>query len=129
MAFKFNPLSLLFLKFRGRSVAVLRDHCTYYDVSRPHQSPVAVPDSRPLMATEYHHGRTAQLAQSFTSDDLVLLASIPGYPDTDQVELTKAVWPSASAVVQTVTIALESGAPSMASGLFPTNDPTAAAVD
>jgi len=31
----FNLLSLLVLKFRGRSVAVFRDHCTRYEVSRP----------------------------------------------------------------------------------------------
>ena len=34
----FNPLSLLVLKSRGRSVAVFRDHCTRYEVSRPTNS-------------------------------------------------------------------------------------------
>jgi hypothetical protein len=32
----FEPLSLLILKFRGRGVAVFRDRCPDYDVSRPH---------------------------------------------------------------------------------------------
>jgi hypothetical protein len=31
----FEPLSLLILKFRGRSVAVFRALCADYDVSRP----------------------------------------------------------------------------------------------
>jgi hypothetical protein len=31
----FNPLFLLILKSRGRSVAVFRDRCADYDVSRP----------------------------------------------------------------------------------------------
>ena len=31
---EFNPLSLLILKFRGRSVAVFRDHCIRHEVSR-----------------------------------------------------------------------------------------------
>jgi hypothetical protein len=42
--------------------------------------------------------------------DLILLASIPGYPDTSEVELTKEVWPTVSSVVHSVTIALEAGA-------------------
>ena len=53
------------------------------------------------------------------------MASIPGYPDTNQVELPKEIWPSVSSVVRTVTIALESGASPipLASGLLPANDP------
>jgi hypothetical protein len=42
--------------------------------------------------------------------DLILLASIPGYPDTSEVELTKDVWPTVSSIVHSVTIALEAGA-------------------
>jgi hypothetical protein len=50
-------------------------------------------------------------------------------PDTNQVELTKAVWPSVSTVVHSATIALESGASPMANGLFQANDLAAAAID
>jgi len=50
--------------------------------------------------------------------DLVLLASIPGYPDTTTVELTKDVWPTVSSIVHSVTIVLESGAFQMASFIF-----------
>jgi hypothetical protein len=76
--------------------------------------------------TEYRRGRMAQLAIIATlSGGLVLLASIPGYPDASEVELSKGVWPSISTVVHSVTIALESGASPMASGLFPANDPAA----
>ena len=39
----FDPLSLLILKFRGRSVAVFRDRCADYDVSRPQSLQVAFP--------------------------------------------------------------------------------------
>lgn len=42
--------------------------------------------------------------------DLILLASIPGYPDTSEVELTREVWPTVSSIVHSVTIALETGA-------------------
>jgi hypothetical protein len=63
---KFDPLSLLILRFRGRSVAVLRDHCPDYEVSRPHQqSRVAFPEDQRLitpLSTEYHRDRTEQLA-------------------------------------------------------------------
>jgi hypothetical protein len=40
----FEPLSLLFLKFRGRSAAVFRALCSDYDVScLRRQSPLAFP--------------------------------------------------------------------------------------
>jgi hypothetical protein len=44
------------------------------------------------------------------TSDFILLASIPGYPDTSEVELTKDVWPTVSSIVFSVTIALEDGA-------------------
>jgi len=86
----FDPMSLLILKFRGRSVAVLRAHCSDYDS---------------VVAAAWNNLRSLK---HFPNDDLVFLASIPGYPDTSEVELSKGVWPSVSAVVHSVTIALES---------------------
>jgi hypothetical protein len=50
----------------------------------------------------------------FSLDNLVILASIPGYPDTSEVELSKKVWPTVRFVVNSVTIAVESGASPMA---------------
>jgi hypothetical protein len=96
----FDPLSLLqallILKFRGRGVAVFRDRCADYD------SVIAVArrSLRPLQHLAPDAG------------DLILLASIPGYPDTSEVELTKEVWPTVSSVVHSVTIALEAEIPS-----------------
>jgi hypothetical protein len=52
--------------------------------------------------------RNLRSLQHFPHDDLVLLATIPSYPDTSQVELSKDVWQSVNAVVHTVTIGLES---------------------
>ncbi len=43
-------------------------------------------------------------------EDIVLLAVIPGHPEEGQVELPKEIWFKVSAVVRSVTIALESGA-------------------
>ena len=63
--------------------------------------------------------------QSLAPDagELILLASIPGYPDTSEVELTREVWPTVSPIVHTVTIALDSGAsPPMVSTLFLANE-------
>jgi hypothetical protein len=56
--------------------------------------------------------RTFQPLQGIPSEDIVLLASIPGYPDPDQgeVEISKDIWMTVSSVVLSVTIALESGA-------------------
>jgi hypothetical protein len=39
----YDPFSLLILKFRGRGVAVLRDSCSDYDVSRPHHDMLLPP--------------------------------------------------------------------------------------
>lgn len=43
-------------------------------------------------------------------EKIVLLSVIPDYPDQGQVELSKEIWPTVSAIVHSVTIALESGA-------------------
>ena len=68
--------------------------------------------------------------RSFAEEDLVLLALIPGYTDKKEVEVSKEAWPLVSAVVQSVTIALESGASPMASRLSPRHwQPSAADID
>ncbi|KAH9990306.1 hypothetical protein BJV77DRAFT_1160147 [Russula vinacea] len=64
----FNPLSLLILKFRGSSVAVFRTNVSIMII-------VAVAR------------RNLRSLKPFVDDDLVLLASIPGYPDKSEVEL------------------------------------------
>ncbi|KAI0270849.1 hypothetical protein BGY98DRAFT_1179713 [Russula aff. rugulosa BPL654] len=84
-------LALLILKFRGRAVAVFRDRCADYDSVIS----VARRSLRPLQLLGPDAG------------DLILLASIPGYPDTSEVELTREVWPTVSSIVHSVTIALE----------------------
>ncbi|KAH9960160.1 hypothetical protein BC827DRAFT_1155943 [Russula dissimulans] len=43
-------------------------------------------------------------------ENIVLLAQIPGYPVTDQVELSREIWPSVRNDVHKVTIVLESPA-------------------
>ena len=54
--------------------------------------------------------RNFQPLQDVRVEDVVFLAVIPGYPDQAQVGLSKEIWSMVSAVVHTVTIALESGA-------------------
>ena len=61
--------------------------------------------------------------EPFAQEDLVVLAPIPDYPDRKEVEVSKEAWPLICAVVQSVTIALESGASPMASRLFPNRRP------
>jgi hypothetical protein len=113
----FNPLSLLFLTFRGRSVAVFRDHCSVYDVSclLPVHTPVksfcwwfliAFLRQGMLAVTR----RTFRSLQDVPAEDIVLLAAIPGYPVADRVELSKDIWSAVSTVVHNVTVVLESGA-------------------
>ena len=115
----FDPLSLLIIKLRcGRGVAVLRDHCADYDVSRPQ----SLFFYRIAALTVQHHReqgiiavaqRTLQPLQFISQDasNLTLLASIPGYPDASEVELTSEVWPAVSSVVHSVTIVIETGLP------------------
>ena len=116
MAMAFNPLSLLILKFRGRSVAVFRNLCTDYDVSCSvySNSDICIANHRKnksIIAVARRNLRPLQSLATNTSD-VILLASIPGYPDTSEVELTREVWPTVSSVVHSVTITLESGASS-----------------
>ncbi|KAI0270846.1 hypothetical protein BGY98DRAFT_1100615 [Russula aff. rugulosa BPL654] len=96
----FDPLSLLILKFRGRGVVVLRDRCTDYDS---------------IIAVARRSLRPLQLLGP-DAGDLILLASIPGYPESSEVELTKEVWPAVSSIVHSVTIALETEIRSAYSG-------------
>jgi len=114
----FNALSLLFLKFRGRRVAVFRDRCLHYEVSHPYVHSVVFRAAGliALLAQGILEvaQRNFQSLQNVRLDDVVLLAVIPGYPDQAQVEMSKEIWSTVSAVVHTVTIALESGAFPMA---------------
>lgn len=110
----FNTLSLLFLKFRGRSVAVFRDHCVHYEVSHPCipcvvfcTASLIAPLAQGVLAVAQRHFRSLQ---DVRVEDVVLLAVIPGHPDQAQVELSKEIWLTVSAVLHTVTIALVSGA-------------------
>jgi hypothetical protein len=110
----FDPLSLLILKFRGRGVAVFRDRCTDYDVSRPQYlfswiAPLTTKQQKSIISVARRSLRPLQLLGP-DAGDLILLSSIPGYPDTSEVELTKDVWPTVSSIVHSVTIFLESGA-------------------
>ena len=96
-----------------------------YDVGCPRVPPrPAVPGG--LQRVVAVARRNLRSLQHFPHDDLLLLATIPSYPDTSQVELSKEVWQSVNAVV-----GLESVRPQwpVASGLFPTNHPAAAATD
>jgi hypothetical protein len=116
----FDPLSLLFLEFRGRSVTVFRTHCFDYHVLA---SLTGTPGS-PRRLTPVNNvvavsRRSLGSLRFFPHDDLVLLKSISGYPDVNKVELSKEVWPSVNAVIHTVTHALESGASPMASDQWP----------
>jgi hypothetical protein len=42
-----------------------------------------------------------------SASDVVLVAPIPGYPDTEPVELLPEIWTTVCHVVHTVTISLE----------------------
>jgi hypothetical protein len=112
----FNALYLLFLKFRGRRVAVFRDRCLHYEVSPSHPYVHPIVFLATGLIALLAQGilevaqRNFQSLQDVSVENLVLLAVIPGYPDQAQVELSKEIWPAVSAVVHTVTIALESGA-------------------
>ena len=133
----FDPSVLLTLKFRGRSVVVPRNRCTDYDVGH---SFWPFPSCAMYCLLITVHGRRQGIIavaqrdvrnlRFFSEEDLVLLALIPGYPDKKEVEVSKEAWPLVSAVVQSVTIALESGASPMASRLFPRHwEPSAADID
>ena len=125
----FNPLSLLILKFRGRGVAVFRDHCADYDVSRPLPSlflticpltriaPIPPTKQQSVIAVARRSLRSLQHLVPGGAD-LILLASIPGYPDTSEVELTREVWPAVSSIVHSVTITFEEAGASVTDSLF-----------
>ncbi|KAI9453251.1 hypothetical protein BJY52DRAFT_1289875 [Lactarius psammicola] len=87
---EFDPLTLLTLKYRGRSIAVFRENCLR------HESLLAVAR------------RTFPSLQDVSAGDVVLVAPIPGSPDTEPVELSPEIWTTVCHVVHTVTIALES---------------------
>ena len=57
------------------------------------------------------------------------MAKIPGHPEEKEIEVSKEAWPLVKAAVDSVTIALESGASPMASRLLPTDNPVAATID
>ena len=58
----FNLLSLLIPKFRGRRVAVFRDRCTRYEVSRP-VLPSTSNDLNRITGIKYFSHRTEQLPE------------------------------------------------------------------
>ncbi|KAH9060144.1 hypothetical protein EDB87DRAFT_1790311 [Lactarius vividus] len=87
---EFDPLTLLTLKYHDRSVAVIREHCLN------HESLLAIAR------------RTFPSLQGVSAGDIVLVAPIPGSPDTEPVELLPETWTTVCHVVHTVTIALES---------------------
>ncbi|KAH9018122.1 hypothetical protein EDB84DRAFT_1520100 [Lactarius hengduanensis] len=68
----FDPLTLLTLKYHGRSVAVIREHCLN------HESLLAI--ARRTFPSLRDAG------------DIVLVAPIPGSPDTEPVELLPETW-------------------------------------
>ncbi|KAI9453249.1 hypothetical protein BJY52DRAFT_1189714 [Lactarius psammicola] len=86
----FDPLTLLILKYRGRSVAVVREHCLR------HENLLAVAR------------RTFPSLQSVSASEVVLVGTIPGYPDAEPVEFLPDIWATVCHVVHKVTIALES---------------------
>ncbi|KAH9060143.1 hypothetical protein EDB87DRAFT_1728898 [Lactarius vividus] len=53
--------------------------------------------------------RNFQPLQDISADDVALVATIPGYPDTEPVEIAPELWSTVSHVVDMVTIVLESG--------------------
>src|SRR5258708_591378 len=71
--------------------------------------------------------RNFRSLQGVPVEDIVLLSTIPDYPEQDQVELSKEIWSTVSNVVHTVTITLESGASSIV--LLSDNAAAAATID
>ncbi|KAN0132881.1 hypothetical protein V8E53_009246 [Lactarius tabidus] len=106
----FNPLTLLTLKYRGRSVAVRRDICQAHenllDVAR----------------------RTFPSLQYVSGSDVVLMAPIPESPDPEPVELLPDTWMIVWHVVRTVTIVLESEMPSVSGDTTACSSPTPSAI-
>ena len=73
--------------------------------------------------------RSLRFLRSFAQEDLVIMAKIPDHPEEKEIEVSKDAWPLVKVAVESVTIALESGASPMASRLFSTDNPVAAAID
>jgi hypothetical protein len=57
------------------------------------------------------------------------MAVIPDHPNEKEVEVSKEAWPLVNVAIESVTIALESGASPMASRLYPTDKPVVAAIE
>jgi hypothetical protein len=112
---------------------VHRDLCSNYDVGHGYfpRCPLSSDRTGAKQGVIAVAQRSLRPLRAFDQGDLVLLALIPDYPASDQeeVEMSKEAWPLVSAVVQSVTIAPESGASPMVSRLFPTDNPVATAID
>jgi hypothetical protein len=106
---------LLFVKFRGRSVAVSRDFCDLcpspvHAVTR--RLRVVRRWSDRVAGTGHHNERTTQLPIPVgrSPGGYRPHGGDPRLPDEGQVELPKEICSMVSAVVHSVTIGLESGA-------------------
>jgi len=89
---------------------VFRDHCTRYEVSRPtinFRRCLIASLAQSILAVAQSNFRDLQ---GIPIENVILLSVIPNYPDQGQVELSKEIWPTVSAIVHSVTISLESGA-------------------
>ncbi|KAI0297725.1 hypothetical protein BC826DRAFT_1103404 [Russula brevipes] len=87
----FNPVALLILEFRGRSISVLRRCCTTYE------DIIAVAQS------------TFPYLQNFAVDAIVLRATLPDYPYMGSIELSAGTWEASYALVSIVKISLRQG--------------------
>ncbi len=107
----FHPQTLLFLKYGDRSVAVFRDQCHTVEVSCQlfaHQSITLITLVRQRLLV-VARGIFPPL-QGVSASDVILSASIPGYPDPDLVELAPEIWTTVFPVLHGVTITHEPGA-------------------
>lgn len=107
----FDPVIHLTLKYSGRSAAVFRELCIHHEVSYTdglhwHAFAFQSPPGQSLLAVAQ---RTFPSLQSSSTDDVVLMAPIPGFANTEPVELSPKIWNTVCHVVRTVTIALKSG--------------------
>jgi hypothetical protein len=83
---------------------VPRDRCSDYDVSH---SFWAFPAKQAIIAVAQ---RSLLFLRPFVQEDLVVMALIQDIDEKKDVEVSKEAWPLVSAGVDSVTIALESGA-------------------
>ncbi len=105
--------TLLFLKYGGRSVAVFREICLGHEVRRAAYLPsdvtvtcFAMTPTQDLLAVARC---TFPSLQDVPVGGVILMASIPGYPDAEPVELLPEIWATICGDVHTVIISLESG--------------------